>query len=130
MKKLVNQNNGEISKSLNIDIEKVKVLKKIIRSESIDYLMTFSGVAGWVRQCYNMPSLNELKMCAINDVINGYGVESINVDPEIYESNYYGNSIADYVNLGDTYIMTIIRDHRNGKIFIGSWGNFYENLIY
>ena len=69
-------------------------------------------------------------MCAINDIINGYGIESINVDPKIYESYYYGNSIAEYINMGDTYTMTIIRDHRNGKIFIQSWGDFYENLIY
>jgi hypothetical protein len=130
MRKLINQTNKEISELLNIDIDKVNTIKKVINSNSIDYLQTFSGVAAWVRQCYNLPSLNELRMCAINDIINGYGIESINVDPEVYESHYYGNSIAEYINMGDTYTMTIIRDHRNGKIFIQSWGDFYENLIY
>lgn len=49
--------------------------------------------------------------------LDGHGVEGI--------SNH-GKTLALYVNMGDTYDATVIADLDEGKVIIGSWGNWVE----
>jgi len=60
----------------------------------------------------------------INEIIRGYGVESIG-DNECY--SYYCNIGLLYVNQGDTYTTTVIYDTREEQFIIGSWGDIVES---
>jgi hypothetical protein len=129
MKNILNYSNKEISDLLNIDINKVKELKKVIRCKDIEYLLQHSSDCNsWNDQCFNTPSLKELQMYAINEILHGYGIESIQHE-QIYISSYYGHICAEYVNLGDTYIMTILLDHITNKFVLCSWGDYYEKYL-
>jgi hypothetical protein len=125
MKNLLNYSNIELSEALNIDINKAIEIKKVIEI-SIN-AMDYKSVINWVNQCYNTPSAKELQMCAINEILSGYGVESVTVE-NMWINSYYQNICATYVNLGDTYMSTVLLDHITGKFVITSWGDFYESL--
>lgn len=79
----------------------------------------FPSVRTWLRQCYNRPSLPELKMLAINEILHGYGVEAIfkegTVEPE-----------ATYINLGDSYTPTIT--YRDKEFEAWYWGCIVEQM--
>jgi hypothetical protein len=79
----------------------------------------FPSVRTWLKQCYNRPRQEELKMLAISDLLCGYGVEAIFKgcarEPE-----------ASYVNLGDPYTPTIV--YRDKEFGVGYWGYVVEQM--
>lgn len=72
-------------------------------------------------------NINQLKMAALNRVLEGFGVDSIIV-PGSYVDNYWLDNNGLYVNQGDTYSKTIVFDTENGNYICTSWGDFYETL--
>ncbi len=65
----------------------------------------------------------------INAIMQAYGVEGILADSE--GNDLRGTCSMDgvtvdcqYVNMGDTYSMTIL--YVNGKLYIGDWGSLFE----
>jgi hypothetical protein len=62
-------------------------------------------------------------MAAINEILQGFGVEALMGK---YVDHYHGNIQATYVNLDDTYIPTILYDHIKEKFMCISWGDFVE----
>lgn len=84
----------------------------------------YVSVRDWIRQCYNMPSDDELKMSAFNEILEGYGTEAINGE---WQNGRWGNVVAEYVNMGDTYIPTII-NHRDEGFMVSSWGDLMEKM--
>jgi hypothetical protein len=80
----------------------------------------FASVQAWVRQCYNEPSRHEKVACALNEVIEGYGVEAIFADGE-----YHHPRIV-YINQGDTYATTLVYTARGWRV--GSWGDMVESF--
>lgn len=80
----------------------------------------FPGTARWVRQCYIPPDNDELIMSALNDLLAGFGVEGI------FHPNESDKLIAEYVNQGDTYATTILRDVESGKYILTSYGDWLE----
>lgn len=85
----------------------------------------FKSVQEWVHLCYHRPSSAELKMCAINELLNGHGVESVFSDGNVWPD-------FSYVNMGDTYIETMILEQHgernNGKWRVGCWGDLVEEM--
>lgn len=67
---------------------------------------------------------NDCIMEAINEEMNGFGIEPIR-DPSHWD-NYWGDYIAIYVNMGDTYSATILYDTRDNKYILTSYGDFIE----
>lgn len=126
MKNLLNYSNVQISKLLNIDILKAEELRQIIKDDIV--LTNYKTVQTWINQCYNKPSDKELKLYAINELLSGYGVEPIQHE-SIYINSYYMNIAACYINMGDTYINTVLLDHETGKFIICSWGDYYEKYL-
>lgn len=55
---------------------------------------------------------------ACNSALGGYGVECIRDDD--------GSAIAEYVNMGDTYIATVLYSYRTQLMYVTSWGDWYE----
>lgn len=83
----------------------------------------YQSVEAWVRKCWNMPSASELIMCALNEVLNGYGVEAVRGR---YVDRYHQDIQASYVNMGDTYDLTILLDHETGKFVVTCLGDWFE----
>ena len=85
----------------------------------------YDSVRFWVNQCYNKPSHEEMVMCALNEILEGYGVEAIR-DEDAWIDNFHMDIVAVYVNMGDTYTTTILLDHEENKYIITSYGDWIE----
>ena len=73
------------------------------------------NVRKWVRQCYNQPKKYAIKLCGINEIIDGHGVEFCE------ESN------CSYINMGDTYTTTVYYSHDDDEFFIGDLENIVQH---
>lgn len=80
----------------------------------------FPQTSAWIRQCYNMPDDTALIMSAINDLTGGFGVEALR------HPNDESKLVAEYVNQGDTYATTILRDMESGEYILTSYGDWLE----
>lgn len=109
-----------IAKRLNITVEQAATIKGIIKG-NIDP-EGFKSVQSWVAQCYNKPSKLELKLEAINEVLEGFGIEYI----ESSNDDFNDSQGLSYVNLGDTYVNTVIFDHSDNTWNYCSWGDIVE----
>ena len=76
---------------------------------------TFRSVREWIRQCYHRPSDLAQVMLACNELLEGSGVET------------HGDCQLSYVNMGDMYITTVIRDHLKEIWFITTLGDVLES---
>jgi len=63
-----------------------------------------------------------------NSMIGGYGVESAQ-DELYWESSYYGPIGLLYVNMGETYNVTLCYDTHKRIMFIGSMGDWVESKM-
>ena len=61
----------------------------------------YESVREWASACYSEPKAYELKLYAIDIIMNESGVESLVED---------GKHLASYVNTGDTYSPTVLYD--------------------
>ena len=84
---------------------------------------TFSMVREWLDACYSDPSSDELKMHAINQVLEGYGIEAIRTSK--WKNGFWCDILCTYVNMGDDYIPTVIH-HRKHGFMVSSIGNVIE----
>lgn len=81
---------------------------------------TYSSVIKWEIRCANPLGYNERLMCALDEILEGYGVEPIwSEDDELIPT-------AEYVNMGDTYVTTLLLNRVTGSIQITSWGDWVE----
>lgn len=60
----------------------------------------------------------------VNRLIDGHGVEPIR--DENANDRYYGDVVALYVNMGDTYETTLLYDTGEHEFHVTSWGDWYE----
>jgi hypothetical protein len=65
----------------------------------------------------------EERMDKINEVINGYGVEAIRGDSN---NRYFMDTVGLYVNMGDTYALTVVYDTQKNGFYITTWGDWVE----
>lgn len=84
----------------------------------------FKDVKRWERQCFNRPRKNERVLCALNQLLEGFGVEAIRGG--IHVDSYHGSIVASFINMGDTYDTTIILNHDSNEYQITSWGDWVE----
>lgn len=89
--------------------------------ETVNYILnetfdpeTFQSVKTWLSQCFNKPNSDEMKMCAINEVLEGYGIESVRTSK--WKNGYWCDILCTYVNMGDSYIPTVILHRKHGFI--------------
>lgn len=111
------------------DVDGIKlILINLILNNNIDSntLEHFESNEKWIKQCFNKPNDLELKLSALNELLDGHGIEPINRESE-WVNSYWQDCIANYINMGDTYITTIVYDTINESFLLTSWGDFYEN---
>lgn len=127
MKELIvhDYSNEQLEKEWDISEFKIELIKLIIKSDYPELGM-FESVIQLNKQCLNPPDTIYEKLTVVNELMEGHGIESIRVDEKLYYDSYYGNSIASYINLGDTYTLTIIYNHIELEWEVISWGDFFE----
>ena len=62
-------------------------------------------------------------MCAINVVLEGYGIESARTSK--WKNGYWCDILCTYVNMGDSYIPTVIY-HRKHGFMVANIGDVIE----
>ncbi|MGK2884364.1 MAG: hypothetical protein ACSLE8_06245 [Rhodococcus sp. (in: high G+C Gram-positive bacteria)] len=80
---------------------------------------SFPSVAQWIALCWHRPSDIELKMAAIDEILEGHGVEAVFGDDVEWPDMVY-------VNMGDTYADTVVYDYIDAKYRVTSWGAWIE----
>jgi hypothetical protein len=78
--------------------------------------------AARIAECYNPPTQLDVTLHAINSEVEGYGVEYIRHRDDTMRDNYG----LEYINLGGTYISTLIYDHSRDTWRVSSWGDIVE----
>ena len=111
--------------TLNASAEQIETVNYILNGTLDPF--TFQSVRKWVSQCHNVPAYNELQMCAINEVLEGYGIES--VQSLKWKNAYWCSILCTYVNMGDCYIPTVIHHHKHG-FMIASIGDVIEKNVH
>ena len=117
--------NIELERAWGIDRTTTLKIKEVIKDQGIK-LDQFKSVQHLRKQCYNPPDRITEQMEVLNELIDGFGIESIRIEDYWY-NNYWQDVIGVYVNLGDTYILTIIYNVIDEQFEFTSWGDFYES---
>ena len=79
----------------------------------------YQSVREWEKRCYIRPRYGERLMCAINEILGGFGVELLTRDGELTPE-------YEYINTGDAYTLTIVRDCTTGRLLVTTWGDIVE----
>lgn len=79
-----------------------------------------------LRRTRNVPETDRLEV--INTLLDGFGTEVIRGD---WQNGYWLDIVAVYVNTGDTYSVTVIRQRgahylAPSRFFVSSFGDFVE----
>lgn len=80
-------------------------------------------VQKWVSQCFNKPNADEMKMLAINEILEGYGIEAVRTSK--WKNGYWCDILCTHVNMDDSYIPTIIH-HRKLGFMVACVGDIIE----
>jgi hypothetical protein len=80
-----------------------------------------AGAARWA-ECYNPPVCYDLRLHVLDSIAETYGVEYIaSKHDTFHEARGF-----DYLNTGDSYTPTIVRDCVTGNYKVSSWGDIVE----
>jgi len=74
----------------------------------------------WVRACYHEPSLTAQTLCAVDELLGNHGVEALGEGRTMRAPQY------SYSNTGDSYALTVMRDHDRERWIVASWGDLVE----
>ena len=61
----------------------------------------------------------------LNFIIEGYGVEAI-IGNDVADDEYWDDTVAVYINMGDTYAKTILYDVHESEFVVTTWGDWVE----
>ena len=86
-----------------------------------------STIAGAVRHVLGMNNRTDAEindtLQSVSTLLHGYGVEYA---PSKQDTHGKGRGL-EYVNMGDTYAMTIIYDCLHGRFVCAAWGDIVES---
>jgi len=105
---------------LNLDPERQDLIQRI-HSGKLDPA-AFKSCQRWINQCYNRPKEYALRMCAYNEILQGLGIEAHYGE---WQNGYWCDIEFTYVNMGDSYSLTIIH-HRDKGWMVGTIGDLVE----
>lgn len=100
-----------------------EAIRAILECTSVEAVCEISPAASRMfSACYHRPTLQLVKLEAINELMDGHGIEYIPAG-----SNKRSPSI-EYVNVGETYLETIM--WTRGRYVVGCWGDIVERGNY
>mgnify|MGYP001079359508 CR=1 FL=1 len=108
-----------------VDSKQIELIFKVI-NRKVD-LSQFESVNRLRSQCFNPPDILNEKMEALNELIDGFGIESSRMEG-YYKNHYWSDCIGLYVNQGESYAITIIYDIVNDRFEFTSWGDWIEAI--
>ena len=79
----------------------------------------YKSVRDLFSRCWHDPTYSHMLLTAINEIIEGHGIEQIRPKDEDRHPSY------DYINMGDTYAVTILL-RSDGRLIVGCWGDIVE----
>lgn len=80
----------------------------------------FYGAKSWLNHCYNIPSTQELILEAIDDIIDGHGIDSLYA----HDDEFHDTPMGQYINMGDIYATTIV--YVDNEYLITTLGDYIE----
>ena len=100
--------------------EKAKEIRELLQKKrkTTDY----ASVREWESKCYHRPSYCARLMCALNEIIGGYGLEII--------TKRGGVPVFEFINMGDPYTATIILNLHKQSFHVACWGDIVEKGNY
>lgn len=122
---------------LRLDLPTAKLARKVMEARDISELETMFGVCNpdsehadkfpctriWYRACYGRPGITLVKMYMLNDLLEGHGVKCQSAGTNAKSPQF------EYVNMGDTYDMTIMYIYGRG-FKVSDWGTIVERGNY
>ena len=115
-----------------ITAEQAKQARAVLQSKSHDFICDASTAAdSYNRACYNRPGIHLLKMYAINQILNGYGFESIGMPNGCFSSCQNPEVEIEYINFGDPYTCTLCRISGTRvptSYRVAGWGDVLESI--
>jgi hypothetical protein len=110
-----------------LQLHLIKTVIELDNDDTIDdCLGMFKSVQQLRKQCFNKPDTIQEKLTVLNELMDGHGIEPIQVSEELYQDSYYGNVIGEYVNLGDPYNLTIVYNTIEHEFEVITWGDYFE----
>ena len=107
----------------DVTLEDARKVRAILECNSVDAVTELSESADrYVRQCYNRPPLQMVKLTAVDSILRTFGVEYI---PKGHNSK---SPSIEYCNTGDTYAVTLM--WTRGRYAVGDWGDIVERGNY
>lgn len=113
----------KLIEAFHIPEDQAKELARLIR-RSVD-AGTMHGPFGGIRRGYEESPSSDDVLARANEILDGFGVESIECNNCQVDRYYYGHVLL-YVNKGDTYETTLLYDTAQEEFLIGSWGDWLE----
>lgn len=103
---------------------------RMVLDGRLDPRLASAKADDWASACFHPPKAkgHELILVALNDLLQGSGVEALQppCQPEYDDGGVRMCPLYSYVNMGDTYDETIVRDHERGRWLVSSWGDLLE----
>jgi hypothetical protein len=114
---------------LNVNLDEAKLIKVIwdIHPNNKDLFAIFECYGHNHYSTNSSISINERKLMVMNNILDAHGIESI-VSENKYVNNYWHYIQALYINMGDSYINTIVFLTMENKIILSCFANIVESL--
>ena len=106
-----------LQETLGLDKLQAKWVRGMIKGEVNPE--DFKSVQDLVKSCYNYPDTLYQVMTALNEILEGHGIETLQDD---WGSPAWG----EYVNMGETYVPTIVYLYDKERFVVSSWGDLAE----
>jgi len=105
-----------ISECLSVENAIAKQIRGIMDG-STDPLTVGTKASQYVKDCFNRPDQHVVKLYAIDELCETYGVEGF--------GSVYGT--ADYCNTGDSYTPTVLYFSHSRRFRIGCQGDYVKS---
>jgi hypothetical protein len=109
--------------------EQAKKLRAVLTLKKREEVCAMSEQAtAYQNQCYNPPEFYLLKLYAANEIMGGYGIKAIDIPEGSFSNCQTPDICIDYVNMGDTYTVTLCRINNRGHVTyrVTDWGSIVE----
>ncbi len=87
------------------------------------YVNAHPAAVELARRCHNPPRMAHKRLHVLNAILQGHGIEYV---PQGHNAR---SPAFEYVNMGDTYSMTIVR-FLDGRYLVTCWGSIVERGNY
>jgi len=111
-----------LCEGLDIDKDKAKLIRALIKKEQKTRdAKLFPSTLAWIESCYHEPVWVERVLSCFNEILEGYGIEGI--DGEDFRC-----PLMSYVNLGETYQLTLLFCYKAQSFRVQSVGDYIERM--